>query len=89
MSHNNNQALMMARATLGGKRTNKCEAKITDEMKFALECRAHELGMTISDYIERLLAVNLYGIDHVLNVERERTAKVIGLSADWTQGAGQ
>lgn len=86
---NHDDIPMFARSTLGGKRTNKCEAKITDEMKFALERRAHELGMTISDYLERLLAVNLYGIDHVLNVERERTTKVIGLSADWTQGAGQ
>lgn len=49
-------------------------------MKADLEQRCHTLGMTTSDYIERLLAVSLYGMDHVLSVERDRTKKVIGLS---------
>ncbi|WP_213956309.1 hypothetical protein [Variovorax sp. dw_954] len=78
---------MFARATLGGKRTAKCEARITDDTKFALERRAHELGMTVSDFIERLLTVTLFGLDHVLSIEQERTRKVMGLSADVQQGS--
>lgn len=69
-----------ARSSLGGKRNSKVEARVTDDMKADLEQRCHALGMSTSDYIERLLAVSLYGIDHVLTVERERTAKVCGLS---------
>lgn len=79
-------APMLARATLGGKRSAKCEARITDELKFALDKRAHELGMTVSDYIERLLTVNLFGETHVMSVEAARTRAVIGLSAGYPTG---
>lgn len=77
----NNDEPAFARSTLGGKRTAKAEARVTDELKFALDKRAHELGMTVSDYIERLLTVNLFGETHVLSVEAARTRAVIGLSA--------
>ncbi len=80
---------LFARSSLGGKRSAKCESRITDELKFALDRRAHDLGMTVSDYIERLLSVNLFGEAHVLSVEAARTRGVIGLSADALTGDQQ
>lgn len=75
-----------SRSCIGGKRSARIEARVTDEMKFDADKKAHELGMSTSDYLERLLAVALYGFDHVLNVERERTKQVCGLSALFQHG---
>ena len=58
----------------GGKR-------VTDETKMALARRVHELGMTESDYLDRLICCNLFGVDHVLSIEQERIKQVVGLSA--------
>jgi hypothetical protein len=78
---------LFARSPMGGKRTAKAEARITEETKEAMRRKCHELGITESDYLDRLICVSLYGIDHVLNVERHRTAMVCGLSAHGLQGA--
>lgn len=69
-----------ARSVLGGKRTDRIESRVTDEMKLDLRRRCNELGMTESDYIERLVAVSLYGIEHVQMIEHERIRQVCGLS---------
>ena len=69
-----------ARSVLGGKRTDRIEARVTDEMKIDLKRRCNQLGMTESDYIERLVAVSLYGIEHVQMIERQRTEQVCGMS---------
>ena len=72
---------MFARATLAGtKRSARIEARVTDETKMELARKCHELGMTESEFLERLVEVSLYGAEHVLSVERERTARVCGLS---------
>lgn len=70
---------MFARSAVGGKKSSEAKARITDETKFALQRRCAELGMTESDYIDKLLCVSLFGFDAVLKAERERTAKVVGL----------
>lgn len=82
---------MFSRSPVGGKRTAKAEARVTDDTKEALRRKCHELGLSESDYIDRLICVSLYGIDHVLNLERQRTVMVCGLSAtsQQKQGAGQ
>lgn len=72
---------MFARSVVGGKRNSKAEARVTDDTKELLRRKCTELGMTESDYIDRLICVSLYGIEHVLNVERQRTQMVCGLSA--------
>lgn len=69
-----------ARSVLGGKRTDRIESRVTDEMKLDLKRRCNHLGMTESDYIERLVAVSLYGIEHVQMIERTRIEEVCGLS---------
>jgi hypothetical protein len=68
-----------ARSPLGGKKSAVLTLRVTDEMKFDLERRAHECGMAASEYIERVLAINLYGLQHVVESERARTEKVCGV----------
>ena len=69
-----------ARSLTGSKRTNRVEARISDEMKFDLQRRCHELSMTESDYIDRLLSISLYGFEHVRSMELRRIQEVCGLS---------
>lgn len=64
---------------MGGKRSSDVKARVADETKFALQRRCAELGLTESDYIDRLLCVSLFGFDAVLDAEREKTQKVAGL----------
>lgn len=77
--------VLFSRSVLGGKRTAKAEARVTDDTKEALRRKCHELDMSESDYIDRLICISLYGLDHVLNVERQRTVMVCGLSASSQQ----
>ena len=70
----------------GGKRTEKAEARINYQTKSDLQRKCHELGISESDYIDRLIHVSLYGIDHVLSLQQELTAKVCGLSAVTQKG---
>lgn len=71
---------MFARSSLGGNRTEKIESRVTHDMKLDLRRRCNDLGMSESEYLERLVAVAIYGIDHVLECERTRTKMVCGLS---------
>lgn len=71
---------VFARSLTGGKRTNRAEARITDELKIDLQRKCHELSMTESDYIDRLLSIALYGFEHVRSMELTRLEQVCGLS---------
>jgi hypothetical protein len=71
---------VFARSLTGAKRTAKVEARVTDELKFDLQRRCHELSMSESDYIDRLVSISLYGIEHVRSVELSRIEQVCGLS---------
>lgn len=68
-----------ARAAIGGKKTAEIKARTSDEIKFALQHRRHQLNMTESEYIDRLVAMSLFGVEHVLSVEQQRTKLVAGL----------
>lgn len=68
-----------ARAAIGGKKTAEIKARTSDEIKFALQHRCHELGMTESEDIDRLVAMSLFGVEHVISVEQQRTKAVAGL----------
>lgn len=72
----------LGRSPMGGKKTATTTVRMTDDMKLDLDRAAHELSMSTSEYVERLLAVALYGIDHVLKSERMRTEMVCGLFAN-------
>lgn len=65
---------------IGEKRSVKVEARVTDSLKFDLQRMCHDLGMTESDFIDRLVQVRVYGIEHVQMMERKRIAMVCGLS---------
>lgn len=76
-----------ARSTMGPKRTSKIEARVADDTKFALARRVHELGMTESDFLDKLVCCTLFGVDHVVSIEQERIRQVMGLSAQVQTGA--
>lgn len=71
-----------ARTVTGEKRSAKVEARVTDSLKFDLQRMCHDLGMTESDFIDRLVQVRVYGIEHVQMMERKRIQLVCGLSAE-------
>lgn len=81
--------IALARSVLGGKRSARVEARVTDELKFELQRRCHEIGITESDYLERLLSVSLFGLEHVQMIEQERIRQVCGMSGVFPQKAGQ
>lgn len=75
---------VFSRSTLPGKRSSEVKARVTDELKFDLQQKCHEMGITESDYIDRLLAVSLYGMEHVLAMDAKKTKGVMGkLSVLW------
>lgn len=76
---NDHDTPMFARSPIGGKRTSDVKARVSDETKLALQRRCGELGMTESDFIDRLLCVSLFGLDKVLSAESEKTRNVVGL----------
>lgn len=71
---------MFARSIGGQKRSSKIEARVTDELKFALQKRCHELSMTESDYLDCLVNMAVFGYEHVRSVEQKRLELVSGLS---------
>ena len=73
---------LFSRSPMPGKRTSEVKARVTDELKFDLARKCHELGITESDYIDRLLCVSLYGLDHVLELDRKKTTSIMGKLSD-------
>lgn len=75
---------LFSRSPIPGKRSSEVKARVTDDLKFDLARKCHELGISESDYIDRLLCVSLYGLDHVLELDRKKTTSIMGkLSALW------
>jgi hypothetical protein len=69
-----------------GKRSSKVESRVTDELKFDLARKCHELGISESDYIDRLLCISLYGLEHVLELDRKKSTSIMGkLSKLWNK----
>lgn len=75
---NTSNDIKFSRSPMPGKRISDVKARVTEETKIALQKRCAELGITESDYIDRLLLVSLFGAEEVLKMEREKTEKVIG-----------
>lgn len=69
---------MFARSFTGAKRTARVEARVTDETKFDLAKRCHEIGVTESDYVQQLIEISLYGFEHVTSVQAARLRLVCG-----------
>lgn len=73
---------LLSRSPMPGKRSSEVKARVTDELKFDLARKCHELGITESDYIDRLLCVSLYGLDHVMELDRKKTTSIMGKLSD-------
>lgn len=67
-----------ARSAMGGKRTARIEARVTDETKFALAQRCHQIGVTESDFIANLVELSIFGYEHVASIHQERLRMVCG-----------
>lgn len=69
---------VFARSAMGGKRTARIEARVTDETKFALAQRCHQIGITESDFITNLVELSLFGYEHVASIHQDRLRMVCG-----------
>lgn len=72
---------LFARAILGGKKTCKVEARVSDEVKEAVRRRWLDLGFASeSEYLETLVTIDCYGKSHVRMVRDQQIAMVCGLA---------
>lgn len=65
------------RSLLGGKKTSDVKSRISDEVKYELQRRCHELGVSESEYVSHLIEVSLFGLDHVQTVRHQQLAAVV------------
>jgi hypothetical protein len=79
---NDTSTPMFSRSLLGGKKTCKIEARVSDEVKEAIRRRWVDLGYgSESEYIETLATVDCYGVDHVRMIQDRRLSMVCSVSA--------
>jgi hypothetical protein len=78
-THADDETPAFGRSMLGSKKTSDVKARITDESKFALQRRCHELGVSESEYVSHLIEVSLFGLDHVEMMRREQLNAVVAL----------
>lgn len=72
---------MFARSTIGGKKTEKLEARVSDELKEAVRRRWTDDGFgSESEWLEHLVAVACFGFEHVRMVHEQRLRRVGYLS---------
>lgn len=72
---------MFSRAVIGGKKTEKLEARISEELKEAVRRKWHDLGFASeSEWLETLVAVNVFGAEHVRMVQEQRLRRVCSVS---------
>lgn len=71
---------MAAHIRFGEKRTSKVEARVTDTLKLELQRKCNDVGISESDYIDRLISISLFGFEHVASLEQQKLKKVCGLS---------
>lgn len=81
----------MARSSMGGKKTAFLKAACSEELKEAvarkLAVMRAETGRTVSEseYIERVVAISLFGFDHVQMIEQEQLRRLAGTWANLGQ----
>lgn len=76
--------VFMHRSTpaLWGKCTETVKARIPGEMFDALQQRARSLGMTDAELLREIIAVSLYGVEHVASMHRQRLMQVAGMGPE-------
>ncbi|WP_284335416.1 hypothetical protein [Comamonas sp. NoAH] len=71
------QKTMFARATIGGKKTEKLEARVSDELKEAVRRRWKDDGFgSESEWLEHVIAIACFGFEHVRMVQEQRLRRV-------------
>jgi len=70
---------VFSRSSIGGKKNSEIKARVSDETKFALQRKCHELGITESEYLDKLVNISLFGIDEVIEGERQKAQGIVGL----------
>lgn len=79
--HDNDRPPLFARAVIGGKKTSKLEARVSDDLKEAVRRKWHDAGFdSESEWLEMLAAVACFGADHVRMLQEQRLRRVIHLS---------
>lgn len=72
---------MFSRAIMGGKKSSKLEARVSDELKEAVRRRWNDLGYSSeSEYLEYLATVDCFGKAHIRMVMEHRLRLVGSLS---------
>lgn len=72
-----NQTPNFARATIGGKKTEKIEARVSDELKEAFRRRWMDDGFSsASEWLEHVIAIACFGFEHVRMVQEQRLRRV-------------
>jgi hypothetical protein len=72
-----NPVTRFARGILGGKKTAKVEARVSDELKEGVERRFRELGFdSASEYVDFVLTMDVFGAEHVAMVMQRRISMV-------------
>lgn len=77
-----NDVPAFARSPLGGKKNSTVTIRMTDEQKSDVDQAARRLGMSTSEFIEKLVAISIYGLDEVVEAERHRANSVAGWLKD-------
>jgi len=76
-----NQPAMFSRSIVGGKKTAKMEARVSDELKEAVRRKWMDAGFNSeSEYLETLVSCDVFGLKHVRMVMEKRIASVCGVS---------
>lgn len=61
-----------------GKRTETVKTSVTLDTRQDIDRRAHELGVSASQYVHEVLLIHLYGRDAVLSIHAERLDAIAG-----------
>jgi hypothetical protein len=74
-----NDEAQFSRSTMGGKKNSWAKARVSDELKFDLARECHVLDISESEFIEKLLAIRLYGKEHVDSLQQQKLDRVAGV----------
>ena len=77
--HSGNDEAQFSRSSIGGKKNSWAKARVSDELKMDLARVCHRLDVSESEFIEKLLAIRLYGKEHVESVQQQKLDQVAGL----------
>jgi hypothetical protein len=72
---------MFSRSIVGGKKTAKMEARVSDELKEAMRRKWMDAGFNSeAEYLETLVSCDVFGLEHVRMVMDRRIASVCNVA---------